>query len=147
MNVIDKVVIKNGVDADTVKTINLNTGQVDEINAILATISSTRGIAAYSVATGNARQIIVKAEFQGADTEPTHTIDIKVASINELEIYTISNLYEYNCNPLSIITSGGTFYDGTTSKVLHPNKGAAIGNNEFKLVIRIIKVGTVIYIV
>jgi hypothetical protein len=55
MNVIDKVVIKNGVDADTVKTINLNTGQVDEINAILATISSTRGIAAYSVATGKAQ--------------------------------------------------------------------------------------------
>jgi len=53
MNVIDKVVIKNGVDADTVKTINLNTGQVDEINAILATISTDRGVASYNVNSGN----------------------------------------------------------------------------------------------
>jgi len=52
MNVIDKVVIKNGVDADTVKTINLNTGQVDEINAILATISTGRGVASYNINSG-----------------------------------------------------------------------------------------------
>jgi len=52
MNVIDKVVIKNGVDADVVKTINLNTGQVDEINAILATISTGRGVASYNINSG-----------------------------------------------------------------------------------------------
>jgi len=49
MNLIEKVVIKDGVNADTEVTINLYSGQVAEINAILATISNTRGVAAYSV--------------------------------------------------------------------------------------------------
>jgi len=52
MNVIDKVIIKNGVDADVEKTINLNTGQVTEINAILATISTGRGVASYNINSG-----------------------------------------------------------------------------------------------
>jgi len=310
MNVIDKVVIKNGVDADTVKTINLNTGQVDEINAILATISNTRGVAAYSVATGKAQfsweavgenemwvyldgvgikiggvatitpsdfyEGIVSTTSLGADynqvkslvvnrlgnykvgnvvklhakhtgfmgsiyyldyygeitainegtktisvtlinsltgyTAPSaewtfnlvatdydgleylllpykqkketppfiwsptvtetknlesdsgatgtarqiiviglnassaYTIDIKVTSISEYEIYTIVQSSPYNYNPLSIITSGGTFWDTTTTKSLHPNKGADIANGEFKLSIRIMRVGTLIYI-
>ncbi len=111
------------------------------------TATATKNLESDSGATGNARQIIVKAEFQGADTEPTHTIDIKVANISEYEIYTISNLSEYNCNALILITTGGTFWDGTTTKNLFPNKGASIANYEFKNSIRIMKVGTIIYVV
>ena len=206
MNLIEKVVIKDGVNADTTVTINLYTGQVAEINALLAhpSVPNTRGIAVYSIvgakptfsfsavansemwvyvdgiaikcggitasnpnipyvwtpvltatknlesdtgATGSARQIMVIAEFLGIDTEPTHTIDIKVADITEYDIYSISNLSEYNCNALNIITTGGTFWDGTTTKKLFPNKGADIANYEFKNSIRIMKVGTTIYVV
>lgn len=57
MNLIEKVVIKDGVNADVEKTINLYSGQVAEINAILATISNTRGVAAYSVNNNKARFI------------------------------------------------------------------------------------------
>lgn len=110
--------------------------------------TATKNLESDSGATGDARQIIFRAEFQGSGTEPTHTIDIKVLFISEYEIYTISNLSEYNCNALIIITSGGTFWDGTITKNLHPNiGGASLGNYEFKNSIRIMKIGTTIYVV
>lgn len=51
MNLIEKVVIKDGVNADTTVTINLYTGQVAEINALLVhpNIPNTRGVATYSI--------------------------------------------------------------------------------------------------
>lgn len=54
MNLIEKVVIKDGVNADTTVTINLYTGQVAEINALLVhpNIPNTRGIAAYTIVGG-----------------------------------------------------------------------------------------------
>lgn len=54
MNLIEKVVIKDGVNADTTVTINQYTGQVAEINAKIAHpfIPNTRGIAAYSLDAG-----------------------------------------------------------------------------------------------
>lgn len=54
MNLIEKVVIKDGVNADTTVTINQYTGQVAEINAKITHpyIPNTRGIAGYSIVGG-----------------------------------------------------------------------------------------------
>lgn len=51
MNLIEKIVIKDGVNVDTTVNINLYTGQVSEINALLAhpSIPNTRGVAAYAI--------------------------------------------------------------------------------------------------
>jgi len=106
------------------------------------TVTETKNLESDSGATGTARQIIVI----GVNASSAYTIDIKVASISEYEIYTIVQSSPYNYNPLAIITSGGTFWDTTTTKSLHPNKGADIANGEFKLSIRIMRVGTLIYI-
>lgn len=54
MNLIEKVVIKDGVNADTTVIINQYTGQVAEINAKIAHpfIPNTRGVAGYSIVGG-----------------------------------------------------------------------------------------------
>jgi hypothetical protein len=54
MNLIEKVVIKDGVNSDTEVTINLYSGQVAEINALLQdpNIPLSRGIASYNINSG-----------------------------------------------------------------------------------------------
>lgn len=104
--------------------------------------TETKNLESDSGATGNARQIIVV----GSNASAAYTIDIKVANISEYEIYTIVQASATTYNPLTLITTGGTFWDTTTSKSLHPNKGADIASGEFKHSIRIMKVGTLIYI-
>ena len=86
MNLIEKVVIKDGVNADTTVTINQYTGQVAEINAKIAHpfIPNTRGVAAYSLDAG----ITPRFSFAGVgDNEMWVYIDgigIKVDGITTL---------------------------------------------------------------
>lgn len=51
MNLIEKVVIKDGVNADTTVIINKYTGEVDAINTLLShpNVPNTRGVANYSI--------------------------------------------------------------------------------------------------
>ena len=52
MNIIDKVVIKDGVNADVTITLDYFTNQVTEINAALSTLSASRGVVNYSISGG-----------------------------------------------------------------------------------------------
>lgn len=106
------------------------------------TTAATKNLESDAGATGDARQIIVV----GQSSNYTYTIDIKVTSISEYEIYTITQLSPLNAVPLVIITSSGTFWDASTSKNLFPNKGAVVSDGEYKHSIRIMRVGTLIYI-
>jgi len=69
MNIIEKVIIKDGVNADIVIALGYFTGQVEEINDSLYSIPSSRGIASYEIIAG----------------KPTFTFEQK--NNNELWIY------------------------------------------------------------
>ena len=95
MNKFDKVVVKNGVDADVTVTLGLYNGQVSEINAQLATISPLRGKGTYNVDSGKPQFV-----WSGVDDNElwiyTNGIAAKANGINTVEADQSIRVIPYN---------------------------------------------------
>lgn len=84
MNLIEKVVIKDGVNADTTVNINLYTGQVAEINAALGGISGLRGVATYNINSGKP-QFVWSGVGNNELWVYTNGIGVKSSGVNTIE--------------------------------------------------------------